>query len=225
MRVLEEERAQHREAARRRVLRLRVDVRHQRVAELERAAEVFGQSLVILPRLARRRAVCARVRGEHAQREPAAVEVARRAVDEAAHVVAPVGEAREAEREPAAQLGRHRRVGVLRVAAPVQRVALAPGPRAARPDDVLARRLARDVGDGLVVAQRIEVVLVPAPCGPRRRRPSSGAPSPKSTLMAPTPSLRSAASFDLIPASRPRGCSCRAPRPRRAGRPPSSLTA
>src|SRR5205085_928954 len=125
-----EERAKQGEAARGGVLRLRVDVRHERVPEPERAAEVFRQSLVILPGLARRRSVRARVRGEHSPGEPATVEVARRAVNEAAHVVAPIREAREAEGEPAAKLRRHRRVSVLRVAAPVKRVTLTPGPGA-----------------------------------------------------------------------------------------------
>ena len=110
----------------------------------------------------RRLAVAAAVRREHAERQPAAVEILVRLAHEAADVVAPEREAAKAERQPAAQRGGHADVGVLGVAAPVERIALAAGPRAARPDDVFAGDLAGDVRDGFVVAQRIEVVLVEA---------------------------------------------------------------
>ena len=143
----------------------------------------------------------ARVRREDAPRQPAAVEVARRLVDEAARVVAPVGEAREAEREPAAQAGRHRRVGVLGVAAPVQGVALAARPRGARPDDVLARRLARDVGDDLVVAQGVEVVLVPARA-PRGVLAAHGCALAEVNLDGAHPHLEERRELPLIPLDR-----------------------
>ena len=104
----------------------------------------------------------AHVRRQRAERHPPAIEVARRAIHEPTDVVAPEGEAREAERQTAAQLGGHRRVGVLGVTAPVERISLATGPRAAAPDDAVAGDVLRELPDRVVVAHRIEVVLVPA---------------------------------------------------------------
>ena len=74
--------------------------------------------------------------------------------------MAPETEAAQAQRQAAAQGRRHTDIGGGSIAAPVQRVALAAGPRAACPDDVLAADLAGYAGHGLVVAQRVQVVLV-----------------------------------------------------------------
>src|ERR671931_407151 len=82
--------------------------------------------------------------------------------ESSAHGMAPVREARQAERQPRSQFGSHCRIGVLCVAAPVQRIPLTAGPRAARPNDALAGRRFRRLEYRLVVAQRVEVVLVPA---------------------------------------------------------------
>src|SRR4029077_17921907 len=92
----------------------------------------------------------------------AAVDLFRLVAEEAADVVAPEGEAGEAQREAAAQRGREADVGLAGVAAPVDRVTLAARPRAARPDDAVARDLLREVRDHAVVAQRVQVVLVEA---------------------------------------------------------------
>ena len=157
---LKEQRPHERIAVVRAVPRLGVDVRQQSIAQLDRAAEVVRERLVIFPRLARRGAVAARVRGE---RQTAASGDTNRAAPchESADVVAPVGEAGESERQTAAQRGGHGGIGVLGVAAPVERIALAAGPGAAGPDDVVAGDLFGDIGHGLVVAQRIKIVLVP----------------------------------------------------------------
>ena len=95
--MLEEQRAQHRPSMGGRYLRLGIDVGHQRVLEFHGTPKVGYQRLVVLPRLARRRTVCARVRREHAERQPPPVQVPRCAVDEAADVVTPVREAGHSE--------------------------------------------------------------------------------------------------------------------------------
>src|SRR5207248_9853851 len=58
------------------------------------------------------------------------------------------------------------RLGVLRVTAPVEWVALAPGPRAPPPADAVSGRALGDLPRRLVVAHGVEVVLEP-PGAPR----------------------------------------------------------
>src|SRR5262249_26346024 len=60
-----------------------------------------------------------------------------------------------------AELRGHRGIRVLRVAAPMEWIALTPRPGAPRPDDAVASFLFRDVEGSGVVSKRIEVVLVP----------------------------------------------------------------
>ena len=110
--------------------------------------------------------MAAAVRTQHAERQPAREQILVHVVHgirrEAADVVAPEGKAGKPERQAAAQFGRHAVIGAFGVAAPVNRIALAAGPGAARPDDVARRWSAGDVRDGLVVAQRIQIVFVKA---------------------------------------------------------------
>src|SRR5436853_6655692 len=101
-----------------------------------------------------------RVRGEHTPGQPTPVKIARGAVNESAHVVTPISEARQTERQSAAKFRCHRGVCVLCIATPMQRVALASGPGAPSPDDVVSCGLTRNVRDSFVVAQRIEIVFV-----------------------------------------------------------------
>src|SRR5215204_2761681 len=67
----------------------------------------------------------------------------------------------------------HGSVGDLRVAAPVERVALAAGPGAAGVDGAVAGYLSGNVGDRLVVAQGVEVVFEEA-APPRVVYPGEG---------------------------------------------------
>src|ERR1043165_6164297 len=98
----------------------------------------------------------ARVRGQHSPRHPAPVKIAWRALYEPANVMAPVSKARQAKRETAAKFSRHRRIRVLSITTPMQRVTLASGPRATSPNDVVAGHFLRHVRDRLVVTQRIQ---------------------------------------------------------------------
>ena len=96
-RIFEEERAQHRVTARGRIFGLRVDVRHQRIFQTERAAKVLSQRFVIFPGLARWHTVRARVRRQHTPGEPATIEISRRPLHETTDVVTPVSKARQPE--------------------------------------------------------------------------------------------------------------------------------
>ena len=166
IRALDEHCPQQREALRRAKRALRHDVRQQAVTQLEHVPEGIAERLRIRPRLLRRRAVAAHVRGENAHERPAVVELLRALAHEAAHIVAPVGKAACAERKPAPERAEHAHIVVLAVAAPVQGIALAARPRGASPDHALTARPHRRPIDGLIVAQRIEVVLRKAG-GPR----------------------------------------------------------
>src|ERR671921_3036294 len=79
---------------------------------------------------------------------------------EASDEVAPERETTQAQRQSASEGAGQTAVSVLRITPPVQGVALGAGPRAARPHDALPGNFLRDVGDGFVVAQGVEVVLV-----------------------------------------------------------------
>ena len=104
------------------------------------AAELVHERLAVFPRLLGRDAVAAAVRSQHAER-PASGDTDPSA---GAWPMNPPTSWLQKEKplrpndKSAAQFGGHALVGALRVAAPVQRIALAAGPGAARPDDVLA---------------------------------------------------------------------------------------
>src|SRR5439155_13098748 len=104
------------------------------------------------------------------------IEISRNPIDEAAGIVAPVGETRQPERQSTAELGSHRGVRILGIASPVQRITLAPGPGASGPDDPIACCLFRDFRYGFVITQRIEVMLIKA------RAPGSVHPIRRSAL-------------------------------------------
>ena len=104
----------------------------------------------------------ARVRREDAERQPPAIQIARSTVHEATDVVAPVREPRQTERQPPTQFGRHGRIGVLGIAAPMERITLAPRPCTASPDDPVARDVLRHRIRRIVVAHGVEVVLIPS---------------------------------------------------------------
>src|SRR5215212_8037319 len=71
----------------------------------------------------------------------------------------PEGESAQPERETSPQGAGHRTVGNLSVPAPVDRVTLAAGPGAPGVDGAVAGDLCGNVGDRLVVAQGVEIVL------------------------------------------------------------------
>src|SRR5215203_684177 len=93
LRILEEKGTQHGMPLPAGVRGLGVDVGHEPVPELDRSPEVVDELLTVLPRLGGGRAVAPAVRGEHAERQPAPVEVLRGRVGETPYKVAP-------EREP-----------------------------------------------------------------------------------------------------------------------------
>src|SRR5918998_2555606 len=196
--VLEEERAQHGVAVARGQLRLRVDVGHEPVAQLHDAPEVVGEPFAVLPRLGGGSPVAAGVGAEHAEAEPAAVEVRGARVGEPPDKVAPEGEPAQPEREAAAQGPGHRAVGVLRVAAPVERVALAAGPGAAGVDGAVAGNFSGDLRDRLVVAQRVEVVLQEA-ATPRVVYPRQGSRLAEVRREDTDPHLQEVRQLPLVP--------------------------
>src|SRR5215208_5529847 len=108
--------------------------------------------------------------------------------------MAPEGEPAQAQREGPPQCAGHRAVRNLCVSSPVDRVTLAAGPGAPSIDGAIAGYLSGNVGDRLVVAQGVEVVLEEAArllvVDARQ-----GAASPKSAVKVPTPILSSFANF------------------------------
>ena len=98
------------------------------------------------------------MREEDAGLHPADQEGSARLAHEAPDVHAPEREPREAEREPARDLGRQVVPVGAAVPAPVERVALTPGPGRAGPEDRLPGGPLRHLRHGPVVEEGIEVV-------------------------------------------------------------------
>ena len=137
------------------------EVGHEPHLEAREGAEDVDRLLVEVPRHAVAvAAVQARVRGEQAEGGPALVEVGRGGLLEAGDVVAPESEAREREREAAADGLLHPGVGREAVAAPVHGEALAArGRRACEDRRLAAPALAlQQLEYGAVVELRVEVV-------------------------------------------------------------------
>src|SRR5690606_906680 len=82
--------------------------------------------------------------------------------EEATHVVAPEAETTEAKAQARPERAEHATIVGFGVTAPVQGIALGTGPGAACPDQAVTMRAFGDLGRSTMVAQWVQVVLVPA---------------------------------------------------------------
>ncbi len=89
VRVLKEQRPDHRMTVFGTLVSLSIDVRHEPVFELHGPSEVIGELLIVLPGLLGRHAVASAMGSQHPKRHPSAVKVSRCPAGEAADVVAP----------------------------------------------------------------------------------------------------------------------------------------
>ena len=105
--------------------------------------------------------MCTCMRTQEAEWQPTTIYILWRSRHETTHIMTPEREAAQSETQATTQIAQHTRIRRSRIAAPVQGVTLRTSPCGARPDDALARmRALYHFPKGLVIAQRIEIVLI-----------------------------------------------------------------
>ena len=104
----------------------------------------------------------ARMTAQETEWQPAAINIFGRSGNETAHVMAPEREAAESKGKTAPKVTKHTNVGSGSITSPMEGIALRACPRGTCPNDGFRAILGNAFEESLVIAQRIEIVLIEA---------------------------------------------------------------